>query len=217
MAANPSIDWAVARKKGALIYPGELLEIPPVFEEAKAQNRPVPRAQVVDLKSFYGEKGRGGRLLFGTVYNKRIRDFWVGPTAFRASNLTDKQGEDSNNSNFGKGKFHQRGGLIVLGDFDWEPREHARYTEGRPVDMSYSSVQESILGWLVGLSKPQSNPRDWSSGDTLIINWNYQQVPALTIMNISDGDTTFTPIYDGVTPPYWYKHPTAHDYYNRIK
>ena len=59
MAANPSIDWAVARKKGALIYPGELLEIPPVFEEASAQNRPVPRAQVVDLKSFYCEKGRG--------------------------------------------------------------------------------------------------------------------------------------------------------------
>src|SRR5690554_1724465 len=178
LAANSSIDWAVARKKGALIYPGELLAIPPVFEEANAQNRPVPRAQVVDAKSFYGEKGRGGRLLFGTVYNKRIRDFWVGPTAFRASYLTDKQGEDSNNSNFGKGKFHQRGGLIVLGDFDWEPREHARYTEGRPVDMSYSSVQESILGWLVGLSKPHSNPRDWSNGD---------------------------------------KHPTAHDYYNRIK
>lgn len=60
MAANPSIDWAVARKKGALIYPGELLEIPPVFEEANAQNRPVPRAETVDLKSFYGEKGRGG-------------------------------------------------------------------------------------------------------------------------------------------------------------
>ena len=56
LAANPSIDWAVARKKGALIYPGELLEIPPVFEEANAQNRPVPRAETVDLKSFYGEK-----------------------------------------------------------------------------------------------------------------------------------------------------------------
>lgn len=60
MAANPSIDWAVARKKGNLIYAGELLEIPPVFEEANAQNRPVPRAQVVDAKSFYGDKGRGG-------------------------------------------------------------------------------------------------------------------------------------------------------------
>ena len=60
MAANSSIDWAVARKKGVLIYPGELLEIPPVFEEADAQNRPVPRAQVVDAKSFYGEKGGGG-------------------------------------------------------------------------------------------------------------------------------------------------------------
>ena len=59
LAANSSIDWAVARKKGALIYPGELLEIPPVFEEANAQNRPAPRAQVVDAKSFYGEKGRG--------------------------------------------------------------------------------------------------------------------------------------------------------------
>lgn len=60
MAANPSIDWAVARKKGNLIYAGELLEIPPVFEEANAQNRPVPRAQVVDAKSFYGDKRRGG-------------------------------------------------------------------------------------------------------------------------------------------------------------
>src|SRR5690554_3666000 len=60
LAANSSIDWAVARKKGALIYPGELLAIPPVFEEANAQNRPVPRAQVVDAKSFYSEKGRGG-------------------------------------------------------------------------------------------------------------------------------------------------------------
>ena len=59
LAANPSIDWAVARKKGNLIYASELLEIPPVFEDANAQNRPVPRAQVVDAKSFYGEKGRG--------------------------------------------------------------------------------------------------------------------------------------------------------------
>ena len=79
MAANSSIDWAVARKKGALIYPGELLEIPPVFEEASAQNRPVPRAQVVDLKSFYGEKGRGGLNVSTTpTDNTRIEPSYLG-------------------------------------------------------------------------------------------------------------------------------------------
>lgn len=72
MAANPSIDWAVARKKGALIYPGELLEIPPVFEEADAQNRPVPRAQVVDAKSFYGEKGRGAEYVRGGLFSSSL-------------------------------------------------------------------------------------------------------------------------------------------------
>ena len=115
-------------------------------------------------------------------------------------------------------RYNQNGGLIILGNSNWQPREKARHVDGRPIDMSYSPpFQYTFAGWFKGLMKPQSNPQNWNDGDTIILNWNYRVAPALTIMNINNVDTTFMPIRDGVTPPYWYKPPTSYDYYKRIK
>ncbi len=114
--------------------------------------------------------------------------------------------------------YDQNGGFILLGNSNWQPRERARHVDGHPIDMSYSApIQYKIAGWFTSFMKLQSNPQNWSNGDTIILNWNYIVVPALTIMNINNADTTFTPIRDGVTPPYWYKPPTSYDYYKRIK
>ncbi len=114
--------------------------------------------------------------------------------------------------------YDQNGGLIIFGNSNWQPKERARHVDGQPIDMSYSApIQYKMIGWFIGFMQPYSNPQEWNDGDTIILNWNYRVVPALTIMKINNTDTTFTPIRDGVTPPYGYKPPTSYDYYKRIK
>ena len=114
--------------------------------------------------------------------------------------------------------YDQNGGLILFGNSNWQPKEQARHVDGQPIDMSYSApIQYKMIGWFIGFMQPHSNPQEWNDGDAIILNWNYRVVPALTIMKINNTDTTFTPIKDGVTPPYGYKPPTSYDYYKRIK
>ncbi|SMO46837.1 hypothetical protein SAMN06265379_101962 [Saccharicrinis carchari] len=109
-------------------------------------------------------------------------------------------------------------GIAPPGNFspfaiDGHAKENLDIGNGSPL-----GIVDIIAGWTSrNIFKPYSNPQNWSDGDTIIQNWNYRLVPALTIMNINNMDTTFTPIYDGVTPPYWYMPPSNSDYKKRIK
>ncbi len=77
------------------------------------------------------------------------------------------------------------------------------------------SITEHIAGWTKrNIFKPQTNWRNTCEGDTGVYNWNYREKPGLGVTKILpwSGDTVISPIYDGITPPYWIKPPSSMDY-----